>query len=52
VRAACAVGVDALFIETHPRPESAPSDGPNMVPLTEMRLLLEKALQICDNSLK
>lgn len=46
VRAACAVGVDALFIETHPHPETAPSDGPNMVPLIEMRALLEKALQI------
>lgn len=46
VRAACAVGVDALFIETHPDPEKAPSDGPNMVPLEEMRALLEKAVQI------
>ncbi|RYX84003.1 3-deoxy-8-phosphooctulonate synthase [bacterium] len=52
VRAACAVGVDALFIETHPNPESAPSDGPNMVPLTEMRLLLEKAIQIRDKTLE
>ncbi len=46
VRAACAVGVDALFIETHPHPLSAPSDGPNMIPLQEMQALLEKALQI------
>ena len=46
VRAACAVGVDALFIETHPDPESAPSDGPNMVPLEEMAHLLDSALQI------
>jgi len=46
VRAACAVGVDALFIETHPDPESAPSDGPNMVPLGEMKALLARALEI------
>jgi len=46
VRAACAVGVDALFIETHPNPLSAPSDGPNMMPLDEMAPLLERALQI------
>jgi len=44
VRAACAVGVDALFIETHPNPESAWSDGPNMVPLKEMASLLDSAL--------
>ncbi len=50
VRAACAVGVDALFIETHPDPLNAPSDGPNMVPLGEMRQLLERALQIRDNA--
>ena len=50
VRAACAVGVDALFIETHPDPLSAPSDGPNMIPLDEMRQLLESALQIRDIS--
>lgn len=35
--AAAAVGVDGFFIETHPRPEQALSDGPNMVPLHEMR---------------
>lgn len=46
VRAAMAVGVDALFIETHPQPENAWSDGPNMVPLHEMRSLLETALRI------
>jgi len=50
VRAACAVGCDALFIETHPDPMSAPSDGPNMVPLAEMRVLLESALRIRDNA--
>jgi len=39
-RAACAVGVDALFIETHEDPDTAPSDGPNMVPVSEMGRLL------------
>lgn len=39
-RAALAVGVDALFVETHEDPERAPSDGPNMVPLAAMRDLL------------
>jgi 2-dehydro-3-deoxyphosphooctonate aldolase (KDO 8-P synthase) len=35
-RAAAAVGVDGFFIETHPNPEKALSDGPNMIPLHEM----------------
>lgn len=35
-RAAAAVGVDGFFIETHPQPEKALSDGPNMIPLGEM----------------
>ncbi len=39
-RAAVAVGVAGLFIETHENPERAPSDGPNMVPLKEMEKLL------------
>jgi 2-dehydro-3-deoxyphosphooctonate aldolase (KDO 8-P synthase) len=51
VRAACAVGVDALFIETHPNPDVALSDGPNMVPLAEMEELLERALAIRDATL-
>lgn len=46
VRAAMAVGVDALFIETHPDPDHAFSDGPNMVPLGEMAALLDNALAI------
>ena len=46
VRAACAVGVDALFLETHPDPDAAWSDGPNMIPLSEMELLLKRALAI------
>ncbi|PLX39411.1 MAG: 3-deoxy-8-phosphooctulonate synthase [Hyphomicrobiales bacterium] len=39
-RAAMAVGVAGVFIETHQDPDSAPSDGPNMVPLAEMEALL------------
>lgn len=45
-RAATAVGVDGLFFETHPDPDSSPSDGPNMIPLYEFRGLLERILQI------
>jgi 2-dehydro-3-deoxyphosphooctonate aldolase (KDO 8-P synthase) len=40
-RAAVAVGVAGVFIETHPDPARAPSDGPNMVPLSEMEALLQ-----------
>jgi 2-dehydro-3-deoxyphosphooctonate aldolase (KDO 8-P synthase) len=39
-RAAVAVGVAAVFIETHENPDSAPSDGPNMVPLRQLPALL------------
>ena len=39
-RAAVAAGVDGLFIETHPRPDASPSDGPNMIPLAQMEGLL------------
>ncbi len=41
-RAALAVGVAALFIETHPDPDHAPSDGPVMIPLREMPALLKR----------
>jgi 2-dehydro-3-deoxyphosphooctonate aldolase (KDO 8-P synthase) len=41
-RAALAVGIAALFIETHPDPDHAPSDGPNMIPLREMPALLAR----------
>jgi 2-dehydro-3-deoxyphosphooctonate aldolase (KDO 8-P synthase) len=40
-RAAVAIGVAAVFIETHPDPESAPSDGPNMVPFAELESLVD-----------
>jgi 2-dehydro-3-deoxyphosphooctonate aldolase (KDO 8-P synthase) len=46
VRAAAAVGIDALFIETHPDPAQALSDGSNMVPLDRIRTLLEMALEV------
>ena len=45
-RAAMAVGVDGLFIETHPDPDQALSDGPNMVPLQRLEPLLEQLLAI------
>jgi 2-dehydro-3-deoxyphosphooctonate aldolase (KDO 8-P synthase) len=45
-RAATAVGIDGLFFETHPEPEKSPSDGPNMVPLDEVRKLLEMVLRV------
>ncbi|MFL5255718.1 MAG: 3-deoxy-8-phosphooctulonate synthase [Rhodopila sp.] len=41
-RAALAVGVAAVFIETHPDPDHAPSDGPNMIPLHEMEALVHR----------
>ena len=45
-RAAVAAGCDGLFIETHPDPDHAPSDGPNMVPLAEFGGLLRACLRI------
>lgn len=40
-RAACAVGVSALFIETHEDPDNAPSDGPNMIPVDQLGHLVQ-----------
>jgi 2-dehydro-3-deoxyphosphooctonate aldolase (KDO 8-P synthase) len=45
-RAAVAVGIDGLFLETHPDPDQSPSDGPNMVPLDRLRGVLERVLLI------
>jgi len=45
-RAAIAVGVAAVFMETHPDPDNAPSDGPNMVPLSKMPGLLNQLVEI------
>jgi 2-dehydro-3-deoxyphosphooctonate aldolase (KDO 8-P synthase) len=47
-RAACAVGVHALFIETHQEPDSAPSDGPNMVPVDQLGALIGQLRAIDD----
>ncbi len=44
-RAAVAVGVAGVFIETHPDPDSAPSDGPNMVPLREFEQLVKTLME-------
>ena len=44
-RAAVALGVAAVFMEAHPDPDNAPSDGPNMVPLAEMPGLLKTLLE-------
>ena len=45
-RAAVAVGVAAVFIETHPDPDNAPSDGPNMLALSKLPSLLKQLIQI------
>jgi len=45
-RCALAAGANGLFIETHPRPERALSDGPNMIPLAEMPALLRELLRV------
>ena len=44
--AACAAGADGLFIETHPDPERAPSDGPNMLPLDELEAVIARCVDI------
>jgi 2-dehydro-3-deoxyphosphooctonate aldolase (KDO 8-P synthase) len=45
-RAAAAVGIDALFLEVHPDPDNAPSDGPNMVPLAALEQLLADVARV------
>ena len=45
-RAALAAGANGLFIETHPQPDRALSDGPNMIPLAEMPALLKSLLKV------
>ena len=50
-RAAVAVGVAGLFVETHQDPDNAPSDGPNMVPLDKLENLLKQISEI-DNLIK
>ena len=45
-RAAIAIGIDGLFFETHPDPDHAPSDGPNMLRLDDFPDILKRILQI------
>jgi 2-dehydro-3-deoxyphosphooctonate aldolase (KDO 8-P synthase) len=44
--AACAAGADGLFLETHPSPDTAPSDGPNMLPLDQLADVVCRAVDI------
>jgi len=44
-RAAVAVGVAGVFIETHQDPDKAPSDGPNMIPIKQLEALLQILIQ-------
>jgi 2-dehydro-3-deoxyphosphooctonate aldolase (KDO 8-P synthase) len=44
--AAVAAGADGLFLETHPDPDRAPSDGPNMIPLSELAALVDRAVEL------
>lgn len=46
--AAAGAGVDGFFMEVHPNPDEALSDGPNMVPLHQLKSLLERVLRICE----
>ena len=46
VRAAVAAGCDGLFLETHPEPSRAPSDGTNMLPLDRLSALVDDVLRI------
>jgi 2-dehydro-3-deoxyphosphooctonate aldolase (KDO 8-P synthase) len=45
-RAAVAAGCDGVFVETHPQPDAAPSDGPNMIPLDDLPQLIEQCQRI------
>lgn len=47
-RAALSIGIDSLFLEVHPDPDSALSDGPNMIPLGELRAFLSEVKEIDD----
>ena len=50
-RAACAVGISAVFIETHQDPDNAPCDGPNMIDVADLQKLIEK-LRVIDELIK
>jgi 2-dehydro-3-deoxyphosphooctonate aldolase (KDO 8-P synthase) len=45
-RAAVAAGADGLFLETHPDPDTAPSDGPNMLPLMQLDTVVNRAVEL------
>jgi len=47
-RAAVAIGCDSLFFETHPDPDSSPSDGPNMIPLDRFPAMIGRLLRLRD----
>jgi 2-dehydro-3-deoxyphosphooctonate aldolase (KDO 8-P synthase) len=47
-RAAVAAGCDGVFVETHPRPDTAPSDGPNMIALDDLPALIASCSRIRD----
>lgn len=49
--AAAAIGIAGIFLETHPNPDNAPCDGPNMVPFKDLKKLLQKLINI-DNLIK
>jgi 2-dehydro-3-deoxyphosphooctonate aldolase (KDO 8-P synthase) len=44
--AAIAAGANGMFLETHPDPDRAPSDGPNMIPLSELASLVRRAVAV------
>jgi len=46
--AAAGAGVDGFFMEVHPNPDQALSDGPNMVPLSQLKSLLQRVLRLCE----
>jgi 2-dehydro-3-deoxyphosphooctonate aldolase (KDO 8-P synthase) len=46
--AATAAGADGLFMETHPDPDNAPSDGPNMIPLDRLNDLVARTIDVWD----
>ncbi|TWU40680.1 3-deoxy-8-phosphooctulonate synthase [Novipirellula artificiosorum] len=45
-RAAVAIGIDAIFFETHPDPDRSPSDGPNMIPLAAFDSMIDRLLRL------
>ena len=48
--AAVAAGANGVFLETHPRPDQAPSDGPNMLPLDELETFVERIVRVWEAS--